>query len=227
MSVLFPTLTRIVKTARGVLYPKICFHCNSFVSLEAPWPLCLSCEKKIVFNDATEAALEGTRFLDACYFLFPYQGMAKRLVLRYKINHAFYVVPLVREFLNRFVEKTASNLCAYEAITPIPTHRSRLFPETRTISSDMAGMIANCLKVPVMPLLHRTRTIAKQTSLGRRERLLNPRGSLKIKSARTPVPSSVLLTDDVITTGATADEAARVLKERGARQVAVFALARG
>ncbi len=91
-----------------------------------------------------------------------------------------------------------------------------------------------CWKVgiPVRHALTRARWIPSQTSLPRARRLANPRGAYLVRRGYRPragtagLPPSVILLDDVLTTGATASECARVLKAAGVRTVAVLAAAR-
>jgi len=83
--------------------------------------------------------------------------------------------------------------------------------------------------VPAMGtgVLERTRTAAPQAGLGRRERESNIRGVFTVRRPEQVDGRDILLVDDVITTGATAAECARVLLASGAARVDVLALAQG
>ena len=76
----------------------------------------------------------------------------------------------------------------------------------------------------VLTLLTR-RAGAAQKGLHYRERLANIRGTITLRRNAASVPQRVVLIDDIFTSGATADECARVLKQGGAREVHVLTLA--
>jgi predicted amidophosphoribosyltransferase len=75
-------------------------------------------------------------------------------------------------------------------------------------------------------VLQRVRATTAQAGLGRREREINIRGAFAVRRPERIAGRHLLLVDDVLTTGATAAEAARVLCESGAARVDVLALAR-
>jgi predicted amidophosphoribosyltransferase len=82
-------------------------------------------------------------------------------------------------------------------------------------------------KVPVdTGVLRRARATAPQAGLGRRGRQANIAGAFALRHPERVAGRHILLVDDVITTGATAGECARLLLENGAARVDVLALAR-
>lgn len=86
----------------------------------------------------------------------------------------------------------------------------------------LARAVAPRLRIPVVPLIRKVRETADQAGLLRPARLANLRGAFRANGA----PEEVLLVDDVMTTGATAEECARALQTAGARLVDVLTLAR-
>jgi predicted amidophosphoribosyltransferase len=79
----------------------------------------------------------------------------------------------------------------------------------------------------VAPVLEHVRTVADQSHLGRTERQANLAGAMRVAPGAGPVVrgSTCVLADDVVTTGATLAEAARALREAGARHVVAVAVA--
>jgi len=75
--------------------------------------------------------------------------------------------------------------------------------------------------------LARVRETETQTHLDRQERMINLRGAFEVRQAGVVYGKRVLLVDDVLTTGSTANECSRVLREAGATSIFVFTLARG
>ncbi len=107
-----------------------------------------------------------------------------------------------------------------ELIVPVPLHRSR----ERERGYNQAELLAATLGRPVdRSLLGRRRPTATQTGLTRHQRSLNVRGAFEV---RRKVSGSVLIVDDVETTGSTINEVARVLQRGGASRIEVLTLAR-
>lgn len=118
-----------------------------------------------------------------------------------------------------------------DLVLPVPLHRRRLrrrgFNQSELLLRAWRTH-AHSLAVPSMGsgVLVRTRTAAPQAGLSRRERESNIRGVFAVRRPEQVDGRNVLLVDDVITTGATAGECARVLLASGAARVDVLALAR-
>jgi len=121
-----------------------------------------------------------------------------------------------------------------EAIAPVPPHPWRKLVRGRDPVEELAVSLGSRTGLPVLPLLRRSRWTSSQTSLTRAARIGNPREAYRVRrkyrrrrgSPAPNLPRTVLLVDDVITTGATASECARALREEGARRILVLAAAR-
>jgi len=112
-----------------------------------------------------------------------------------------------------------------DAIVAAPLHPSRMRERGFNQSALLAEAIAVLLDKPVLDALQRTRATDQQVGKDRREREANVRGAFAWRGA--PPPTTVLLVDDVLTTGATMRECARALRGAGAREVHGLALASG
>ncbi len=112
------------------------------------------------------------------------------------------------------------------ALIPVPLHVSRLRRRGYNQALELARPLGRALGVPVLPaVLLRTRATAAQTELDRAARRRNVRGAFAVPRAAS-LPAHVVVLDDVLTTGATVAECARVLKRAGVARVDVWALAR-
>ncbi|MET0331963.1 MAG: ComF family protein [Dyella sp.] len=111
-------------------------------------------------------------------------------------------------------------------LLPVPLHQSRLrqrgYNQALELAKPLAGAHALTLR---HDLLLRQRATDAQTELDARERRRNVRGAFAIKTDAV-LPSHVALLDDVMTTGATLAECARVLRRAGVARIDVWALAR-
>jgi ComF family protein len=117
------------------------------------------------------------------------------------------------------------------ALVAVPLHRRRLGMRHFNQSAEIACCLARLTGLKQVAALRRRRGTGTQTTLGRKQRLANLRGAFGLTRAGRRMldqgPAGVLLVDDVLTTGATADACARVLKQAGAKRVAVVAVLRG
>lgn len=116
-----------------------------------------------------------------------------------------------------------------DAMVPVPLHWSRLFQRRYNQSAILARELSRIAKVPVEDdILLRTRATRPQVGLARKERARNVQGAFAIApGARIRVKGKKLVViDDVLTSGATADACARILRRAGAVRVDMLVLAR-
>ena len=115
-------------------------------------------------------------------------------------------------------------------LVPVPLHRERLRERGYNQALELAKPLARALRIPfAADLLVRTQATPAQTNLDARTRRKNLRGAFEFRPDRLDagvLPDHVALVDDVMTTGATLRECARVLKRAGVARVDAWALAR-
>jgi ComF family protein len=111
-------------------------------------------------------------------------------------------------------------------ICPVPLHSSRQRERGFNQSQLLAEEISVAIGKPVIPLLERVRPTAPQVDLPARARAENVRRAFAAKADAGIAGRTVLLIDDLFTTGATLMECGRALKAAGAAEVRVFTLAR-
>jgi len=120
-----------------------------------------------------------------------------------------------------------------DCVTFVPTHRwRRLLRGGPSGAQRMAISVGKILKIPTFELLATTRWVAKQSLLPDEKRELNVQGAFRVKRSYAWQRSQnlrdqhILLVDDVLTTGATANESTNVLKQAGAASVRLAVVAR-
>jgi len=132
--------------------------------------------------------------------------------------------------LGRWMVRSGGELLAdADALVPVPLHWRRLWQRRFNQSSALAHAISKLSKVPVMDeVLLRARATQPQFGLPRERRAENVQGAFKVpKEKRIEVKGKKLvLIDDVLTTGATADACTKILLRAGALRVDVLVLAR-
>jgi ComF family protein len=112
-----------------------------------------------------------------------------------------------------------------ELLVPVPLYRQRLLKRGYNQAALLAEVVGKKLDLPVREVLERVKDTQSQTGLNRRQRKGNLEGAFRC-CREFRKGSHVLLIDDVFTSGATVQEAARVLKKAGAARVSVAVLAR-
>jgi predicted amidophosphoribosyltransferase len=128
------------------------------------------------------------------------------------------VAGLAAELVVEHVERPAADVIAY-----IPSERARQLERGRHPAERLAAELGRRWAIETAPLLRRARQGERQTGLSRVERRANVRGAF---TAVTETKGTVLLVDDVYTTGATAGAAATALRAAGAATVHVVTFAR-
>jgi competence protein ComFC len=156
-----------------------------------------------------------------------FQGVVRRVIHAFKYSHQRYWSQVLSSWL---VDEAKSwNLSAeVDVVVPVPLfatrERERGFNQAKLLTEDFVKAV----RIPCEPrALVRVRETETQTHLDRAERLENLRNAFQVRNADSIEGKRVLLMDDVLTTGSTANECARVLQEAGATSVLVFTLARG
>lgn len=129
---------------------------------------------------------------------------------------------LAEELAERFRRELEVGDC----VVAVPLHWRRRWTRGFNQARAIAEPLAAILKVPMIPALTRRRATPPQSALDRKARLQSPRGAFRPRRGCRLAGRTVLLVDDVVTTGATLDAAARALLQGGASKVVAIAVAR-
>ena len=155
-----------------------------------------------------------------------YDDASRDLIL--KLKHADR--PELAHLLALWLSRAACDLIAEaDAVAPVPLHPFRLFARRYNQAAEIARPLARRANLAFLPeALRRKRDTASQGGKSGRGRRLNVRGAFEVPpAAREQVRGRrILLVDDVMTTGATAEACAKVLLAAGAAAVDVAAVAR-
>lgn len=156
-----------------------------------------------------------------------YEGVARRMVQGLKFSDRTDLAP----WMARWMLRAAVELIEEERplVVPVPLHRRRFLSRRFNQSAELARAFSKMAQLTYRPdILVRRRVTRQQVGLGAREREANVRGAFAVPPAALGYlkDRSVILVDDVYTTGATVSAATRALKRAGARQVDVLTFAR-
>lgn len=155
----------------------------------------------------------------------PYRGQAPRVIHLFKYNRRLEMGALMSDLM---VARLAEPLLALDGrigwIVPVPLHWSRLAWRGFNQSQALAERLSQAVGWPVENALRRVRRTRMQTRIPKDRREKNVAGAFAYAGPETP--PGVLLVDDVVTTGHTIAECARVLALAGAPEVWVACFAR-
>ncbi len=211
-----------------LFYPAVCALCPRMLTLEEKI-LCEDCSRAL--NSLAwplEEAWVEERFesLDHVWAVYAYRSPFKELLHAVKYARKDHLLKTCRGPALSLAQAVTSDR-AYHAILPIPIHRLKLLKRHFNQAEILADLLSPELTPPLArSLLVKKHPIPSQTFLNHEERAINVYGAFKVRHPQRVAGRSFLLVDDVFTTGATANEAARTLKSFGARRVDLFTLAR-
>jgi ComF family protein len=159
---------------------------------------------------------------DAAWVPFRYAWPLDRLETRFKFGRDL----AAGRTLARLWQREAPPAPLPQLIVPVPLHPRRLRTRGHNQALELARPLAAALGVPLhRDALRRVRATEAQTELAAAARRRNVRGAFALREGVT-LPAHVALLDDVLTTGATLAECARVLRRAGVRRVDAWVLAR-
>ena len=232
-----------LQTGKNFVYPPRCSLCgisavcsgsNCGVQIEQIAPkVAQACERCGAPTGPHLDTSEGCSYCKNERFLFTraialgkYQGPLRQLVLNLKLNHGAHLGGGLGNLLYYRNQETLQKL-APNLIIPIPLHWTARLHRSHHPASIIAEAVSHRLQAKYSGniLAKRKRTPA-QTSLTLSNRRKNLRGAFEIRKRSQVVGQSILLVDDVLTTGSTANAATRVLLDAGASEINVAVIAR-
>ena len=155
---------------------------------------------------------------------FVYTGPLRRALSRLKYGGAARLARPLAESAAPMLPGLLA-LADVTALVPVPVHPDRLRQRGYNQAALLAEQLARAVGLPVADVLVRRRPTTQQHRLDRLARLRNLRGAFALTPSRRP-PSTVVLVDDILTTAATLEACATVLRATGAERVLGFAIAR-
>ena len=215
--------------ACGVEKPSIsgfCESCHASLPLVLGKDRCPGCgaENDGIFDVCSKCLREDERPWTSALTLMRMEGLGRDLIHRYKYGgDTFLARPL-----GKLAAETLKSVGTgdFDLITPVPLHWSRALTRGYNQTALLCEVIAKELNIPTRSTLRRIRATPKQAGLGREERKRNLTGAFAARPRKLQKSSTVLLVDDVLTTGSTLAAAATALLEAGVADIRVLTLLR-
>lgn len=234
--------TKINEFLTDILFPRFCLGCQR----EGTW-LCQDCISVLEIRDVASCLVCLRRVIDfricpSCknkinlsglFWALSYEKpIVEKIIQQYKYE------PLIRELAQPLANIIISHLLLVEAdknnfiddfvLVPLPLHTKRKkwrgFDQAQEISKE----IGNYFNIPILDnVLIRQKETPPQAELDKEEREKNIKNAFSCQNKNLISGKRVFLVDDVYTTGATMNEAAKILKKSGAKEIWGLVIARG
>lgn len=237
------------RRALGLVYPKLCPGCERPVPADAEFPVCEDCQEKIYRLEAPFCQVccekfhgdvgdsfrcstcrnqkPAFDFARACYHAF---DLVREMVHDFKYSRQMQLAPLLAWMLGEALEDR--RLAGEDWIlVPVPLHPARKRERTFNQAEELCRLLSKSSERPMLNALRRIRYTGYQAQLEQAKRLTNLKGAFDLvrsKRIRKQISgANLILVDDVLTTGSTLHECAKVLKAFGnSAKVAAITIAR-
>lgn len=183
--------------------------------------ICKKCYSEFEFFDE-EFVLKGTKETEFVATPFVYGGLYRDIFLNFKFNGEFAAGHIIGKMLSEYFIGT-DLADGFDFIVPVPLSKRRLLKRGYNQTELLAEYAGAALGLEVKNILERTCDTKPQSSLIGYERINNVKNAFRTEADISG--KSVFLFDDIITTGSTVNECAKVLKKAGAGRVAVISAA--
>jgi competence protein ComFC len=167
----------------------------------------------------------GNFYFDRAYSCFAYSGMGKKLIYKLKYEGKIRLSKAIAILME---ERLRDEGLFIDAILPVPIHENKLRARGFNQSYIIARELGERLGKPVLDCLVRTKETKEQYNLDKTQRYLNIVDAFSVKLLyNNDKYKSILVVDDIYTTGSTVNECSKVLKEFGASSIYVITAATG
>ncbi len=239
-------IARATEPLRGLVslfYPENCELCGEAIARDeylcancagkAPRivpPFCAVCsepfsgaiDQEFTCANCAHRALD----FDAAVSAYRSRGIVRVVILRFKYGRDLHLRHPISRWLVEAMDDSRLRNRGFDDIVPVPLHPARMRERGFNQAELLARILSAAINVPLRDALQRIRYTTTQTAFDRQERMENLRGAFRLRRNFTVRDSRVLLVDDVLTTGSTLSECARVLRHAGAQSIHAITAAR-
>lgn len=198
----------------------ICEACKREIKVISA-PVCENCGRKILVKGKCSSCNSERRSFDSGLAVYIYEGRVRESILRFKRNKGY----VYKEFFGRRMAELATDkIKGADYICAVPNSKRKKREKGYNQAELLAKELSKELGSEYIDCLSRDIDTPEQSSLKQSERKGNVKGVFSFKGKISIKGKTLVLVDDILTTGSTANECARVLKKAGAREVIVYCL---
>lgn len=232
-----------LRALASLFYPSLCAVCSEPV--DASRYLCDACEMKTPRIKAPFCAKcsepfagaisetfscancsHRTLHFECAVCAFRSRGMVRKIVHEFKYGHQQHLRHPIAEWLAETLDDPRLHGRRFDMIIPVPLHPTRKRERGFNQAELLAESLSKRADLPLRNVLQRIRYTTTQTAFDRAERMENLHDAFRLRKNADVRGLRVLLIDDILTTGSTLSECARVLKAAGAISVHAATAAR-
>lgn len=206
----------------SLIYPPKCVFCGTVIDKS---DICEECEKTLPFTKG-DSIYQKFPFVDKCISPLYYKDYVRRAVLRFKFAGCSCYSRRLAGIMSECAENNL-DCGSIDMVSCIPLSRKRMHDRGYNQAELLAKEISKKVGVEYLPTLKKIRhNTAQSTIKDSKQRAANVIGAYGVIDAEEVKGKYILLVDDVVTTGSTVSECARILKKSGAKAVYCVTLAR-
>jgi competence protein ComFC len=197
----------------------LCSECKSKIDFIENFPHCRKCSLVLPENMECPDCANFEFNFSKLFSIFSYSGYGEVILQKIKFEGKLFVL----EAFSYDIQKIVSGI-DFDIVVPVPSYISKFVKRGYNPSFSIAYLVSRISSKPVVFALEKIKNTPSQLDIPKEERISNPRGAFVcVKDVKGKI---VLLVDDVATTCSTLSECSKVLREKGAKDVIAFALAR-
>ncbi|MCX6740832.1 MAG: ComF family protein [Candidatus Parcubacteria bacterium] len=232
-------LSKIKRCLLDLIFPVQCLGCGRSDSYLCPHCLesillidyfvCPVCRRPST-NGQTCPRCQSKTKLDGLIYALNYdQPLVRQAVHAIKYSFIQDLMPIMANLLIKVLDQSCFHQdFRADAVIPIPLHRQKLAQRGFNQAELLAEILGRKYSWKIdNKVLQRTRSTRSQTELPRLKRLANVKNIFRVRTPESIKNKNIILVDDVCTTGATLEEATKILKQHGAAKIWAITLARG
>lgn len=216
------------------LYPPVCGICGK---INYNW-ICSKCEKRLQKYEKFEI-IKGNKniknilknnkeeiYFDELLYYFEYKGLIRKLLLQYKFSDGSYLANFWAKVILKN-KKIDEIFRIYDIMIPVPMHYEKELMRGYNQTKLVTDIISKQNKILVESnILIKNKKTETQSTLNLEKRYKNVKNVFEIKKVDKIENKTIILFDDICTTGATVNEISRILKKAGARKILVLVIAK-
>lgn len=204
-----------------------CIKCASNLKFTSD-PICHICgakqEYEVDKNYICGSCITKKPSFDKARHIWQYGGMTKKIIISLKYNDQLYLCKFIASLITT---RYKSIIDEADIIAPVPIHWLKKFLRKYNQSYEIIRKMDLPDNVIVAPdLLSKSKWTVSQTKLPFKQRLANIKGSITVNNDYHIKGKTIVLIDDVFTTGSTVEICSKILKKHGAKKVIVITVTR-
>lgn len=198
---------------KDIFYPRRCIYCNTTVKNFKRLCICQKCKN---IRNYPHVVRDDRYLFTEAFGVLKYDDNIKTAMLKFKFKGLKYYGYTFAERMSLYQETFPYLKTAVLCCVPISESREREYNQTQIIAKHLGKILGNeC----VSDLLYKARDIKPLSKMNKAQRRLFVKGAFAVNPKYDLIGKDVVVVDDIFTSGATANECAKVLRSAGAKNV--------